>query len=56
MVDFDPNVSGENITPMAKKATAVIIIAALPIEIDCGDTQCGSASANGEPVRCLTKC
>ena len=32
VVDFDPNVSGEKITPMAKKTTAVVIKAALPID------------------------
>lgn len=31
-MDFDPNVSGEKITPMAKKTTAVVIRVALPID------------------------
>lgn len=32
VVDFDPNVSGEKITPMAKKTTAVVIRVVLPID------------------------
>ena len=34
VVDFDPSVSGENITPMAKKATAVMNRLSQPIEED----------------------
>jgi hypothetical protein len=31
-VDFGPNVSGEIITPIAKKTTAVVMREALPID------------------------